>query len=272
MVSASVTVYTATVSYTGTVAHDPTIIQAPQLPNPPPAKQLSIQLQSSTSAVTGISIPQKGSFFSYSIEFSVITKSFGSCNTQETATLVDSLLGGVMISKDAGDINDPTQTPALLFTPKTLCTLPNISALGNDHPGIPFNDTTKLRLDIGKFGETTHGGNLLGSMLAMNHSERPSTYPPSAYFNELGSVVKAIANSPNIPSHNNLVAPSGIGSFVIPQDVFPDFLNHNSGAKIVIVAPYLNFTSTARQAGMPFLMFESNAASCGGFPGLSDSF
>lgn len=28
----------------------------------------------------------------------------------------------------------------------------------------------------------------------------------------------------------------------------------------------------AQQAGKPFLMFETNTASCGGFPGVSDSF
>lgn len=35
---------------------------------------------------------------------------------------------------------------------------------------------------------------------------------------------------------------------------------------------YLDSTNIAQQAGKPFLMFETNTASCGGFPGASDSF
>ena len=35
---------------------------------------------------------------------------------------------------------------------------------------------------------------------------------------------------------------------------------------------YLNSASLAQQAGKPLLMFETNTASCGGFPGVSDSF
>jgi hypothetical protein len=30
--------------------------------------------------------------------------------------------------------------------------------------------------------------------------------------------------------------------------------------------------SLAQAAGLPFIMFETNTASCGGFPGISDSF
>lgn len=55
-----------------------------------------------------------------------------------------------------------------------------------------------------------------------------------------------------------------------PQSVFADYLTHQSG--IGIVAPYLNSTAVAQAAGKPFLMFETNTASCGGFPGVSDSF
>jgi len=47
-------------------------------------------------------------------------------------------------------------------------------------------------------------------------------------------------------------------------------LNHTSG--INIIKPFLNASVVARAAGKPFLMFETNTASCGGFPGISDSF
>ena len=63
---------------------------------------------------------------------------------------------------------------------------------------------------------------------------------------------------------------AGFGPPADPQTVFPNYLNHTSGVNIV--APYLNSTLIAQAAGKPFLMFETNTASCGGFPGVSDSF
>jgi hypothetical protein len=41
---------------------------------------------------------------------------------------------------------------------------------------------------------------------------------------------------------------------------------------VSLIAPYLNSSNIAQSAGKPFLMFETNSASCGGFPGISDSF
>ena len=70
--------------------------------------------------------------------------------------------------------------------------------------------------------------------------------------------------------NDNCNAEYGIGSPVNVQDIFPAYLNHTAG--INIIQPYLNSTAIAQAAGKPFLMFETNTASCGGFPGLSDSF
>lgn len=52
--------------------------------------------------------------------------------------------------------------------------------------------------------------------------------------------------------------------------MFPTYLTHQSGQNIV--STYLNSTSYAQTVGKPFVMFETNTASCGGFPGVSDSF
>ncbi|KAI0937998.1 hypothetical protein AcV7_003315 [Taiwanofungus camphoratus] len=62
----------------------------------------------------------------------------------------------------------------------------------------------------------------------------------------------------------------GFGTPIDPQTVFANYLNHTSGQSIV--APYLNSTAIAQASGKPFLMLETNTASCGGFPGVSDSF
>ena len=48
------------------------------------------------------------------------------------------------------------------------------------------------------------------------------------------------------------------------------FLNHQAIASIG--EPYQNTSSIAISIGKPFIMFETNTASCGGFSALSDSF
>lgn len=50
----------------------------------------------------------------------------------------------------------------------------------------------------------------------------------------------------------------------------PSYLTHTAATSMV--APYLNSTAIAQANGLGFVMFETNTASCGGFPGLSDSF
>ncbi|KAJ6548770.1 hypothetical protein B0H19DRAFT_1221069 [Mycena capillaripes] len=55
-----------------------------------------------------------------------------------------------------------------------------------------------------------------------------------------------------------------------PQSVLPLYLTHD--AHTSLLQPYLNSTMFAQSVGKPFLMFETNTASCGGFLGVSDSF
>jgi hypothetical protein len=69
---------------------------------------------------------------------------------------------------------------------------------------------------------------------------------------------------------DNCGAAFGLGAVINPQDEFPNYLNHTSAKSIV--APYLNSSNIAQAAEKPFLMFETNTASCGGFPGISGSF
>lgn len=360
LVNASVTVYhqvpftdsttttsAASANYTGAAAYDPTVLTPPPVPAGL-TTQFGIQLSSSSATVQNLSIPQKGSFLGFSIEFTVVNQIFGvnatylqvpflnlmallreragevhirvGGNTQETAVLVDSLPGGVMITKEHGSITDVTATPTLLYTAEVIYTMANISALVNTKwfLGIPFNDTSNLRLGIAEVSEAVLSGPgyLLGFQVGNEpdlyaaHEVRPSTYAPSDYFNDFGILAAAVNNDNNIPVKNNLVAPSitgqwipesvwdtglvetyssslgalavehyptdncyatyGIGSPVIPQDVFQNFLTHASG--ISIIAPYLNSTSYAQATGKPFIMMETNTASCGGLPGISDSF
>ncbi|KAJ7826325.1 glycoside hydrolase family 79 protein [Mycena leptocephala] len=185
----------AAASYTGAAAYDPTILTPPPVPDPAPPTTFFQQL--SSAPVPGLSIPQSGYFFGFSVEFSVITKSVthrrlsqnstrlqvpflnlmsnvqargGSVrvrvggNTQDWATLEPSLPGGKILTKQAQDTANPTKTPALLYTEDALRMLANISTLVNVewYLGIPFNDTTDPRLGIAEAGEAILGDKLVG--------------------------------------------------------------------------------------------------------------
>jgi hypothetical protein len=57
---------------------------------------------------------------------------------------------------------------------------------------------------------------------------------------------------------------------VSAQDIFHEFLIHTG--VVEFIQPYLNSAGIAQAAGIPFMMQETNSASCGGIPGISDSF
>jgi len=52
--------------------------------------------------------------------------------------------------------------------------------------------------------------------------------------------------------------------------MLPTFLTHQSGQQIV--SEYLGSIAYAQTKGLPFIMLETNTASCSGFAGISDSF
>ncbi|KAI0659526.1 glycoside hydrolase family 79 protein [Cubamyces menziesii] len=341
------TSYAPGATYTGLAAYDPRILDPPPLPDPLPPNQFGIQLSASSSNVQGLSIPLSGAFFGFSVEMSVVTQVIGlngsfirpeflnlmslvaqragrvhvrvGGNTQETARMVQSLEDGKAIEKQQVDSNNPTQTPALLYTPEILYLLSNISSLVNVkwYLGVPLNDTSDLRLEIAEWGERILGDNLIGLQvgnepdLYQRHGHRPEGYGPYDYFGEFGEVVNAMKTL-NLPVTNNLIGPSlatgdwipedvwntgfipaytdsltalsvehypddncaaiyeGFGTPVDPQVEFAKYLNHTAGMSII--QPYLNSAMIAQQAGKPFIMFETNSASCGGFPGISTSF
>jgi hypothetical protein len=68
-----VTTTAASASYTGAASYDQTILTAPPPPNPPPPTQFNVELQTGGD-LSGLSIQQEGSFFGFSIEFSVTTQ------------------------------------------------------------------------------------------------------------------------------------------------------------------------------------------------------
>ncbi|KAJ7572751.1 glycoside hydrolase family 79 protein, partial [Mycena floridula] len=64
---------------------------------------------------------------------------------------------------------------------------------------------------------------------------------------------------------------AGIGPLRDPQDLFPNFLKHSAGKSVI--QPFINTPNAiAVPNKKPYIMMETNTASCGGFPGISDSF
>jgi hypothetical protein len=72
------------------------------------------------------------------------------------------------------------------------------------------------------------------------------------------------------PEDNCAVAFNTGGTVVDPQAAFPSYLTHVAAQNLV--NPYTASTGFAQSKGKPFIMFETNIASCGGFVGISDSF
>lgn len=67
-----------------------------------------------------------------------------------------------------------------------------------------------------------------------------------------------------------MYSPPGTPGVVDPQAIMPDYLNHNKVADLA--GAYTEDANEATKYGKPFIMFEMNSASCGGFPGISDTF
>ena len=79
-----------------------------------------------------------------------------------------------------------------------------------------------------------------------------------------------LTNDVSYPDDNCAALYSGFGDPKDPEAEFAKYLDHSMGVNTI--QPYLNSTAIAQQAGKPFIMFETNSASCGGFPGISTSF
>ncbi|KAG1744607.1 glycoside hydrolase family 79 protein [Suillus paluster] len=339
-----VTTTAASASYTGAASYDQSTLVAPAPPNPPPPTQFAVELQ--TGNASGLSIQQEGSFFGFSVEFSVTTQVLGlnssflqvpflnlmanlrqrggsvkvrvGGNTQETATLVNSTPDGAALEKDYGSSSNPTATPPLVFTSEIIKMMAEISALTNVYwyMGVPFNDTQHWRLQIAEVGEAMLGKYLIGLQagnepdLYSRHGHRPGSYSPQDYKDEFGLLIDAVNADSNIPNKNLLIGPNlagvwsppdiwqtgfatdfnqnlaglaveryptdncyaefGIGTPRYGQEMFPTYLTHQSGKDIVNEFP--GAPAYAQSVGKPFIMSETNTASCGGFPGLSDSF
>ncbi|KAH8828847.1 glycoside hydrolase family 79 protein [Flagelloscypha sp. PMI_526] len=329
-------------------AHNTTRLTPPGLPNPMPATNYFIQLQ--TGGTPGASMQLPSAWIGFSIEMSVANQVLGhnstliqvpflnlmqhivqrsggvnvrvGGNTQDYASLIPDLGDGRILEKDTAFITaNPTQTPPLLLSWDMLYLMANISTFTNVrwYLGIPFNDTN-FRLDIVDQGERILGDHLLGFQAGNEpdfygaHGHRDKSYSPQGYIDDLKALVQKMSDPRYDTAKRSLIAPSianangwtpkqlwdlglvdqlnenlkflaveryptdNCGAIFPdpnnpPKDIqatFPTFLSHQSPKDLV--GGYFEDSAFAQSKQKPFLMFETNTASCGGFPGISDSF
>ncbi|KAF8519367.1 glycoside hydrolase family 79 protein [Hysterangium stoloniferum] len=178
--------------------------------------------------------------------------------------------------------------------------------------GMPFNDTLNPRLGIAEYSQRILGKHLLGVQagnepdLYASHGGRPKDYSVTDYFQDFRRIIDAIGSNPNLQGDNILAGPSiccnynlsqlldagysdylhnlavltvehypdnncNIGKNIkTPQAIFQNYLTHDS--IVNTVAPYMGDARKAASVQKPLVMMETNTASCGGFPGISDSF
>jgi len=141
---------------------------------------------------------------------------------------------------------------------------------------------------------------------------RAANYTPDEYNQDWGTFLNDYISDPNIKNNTQFLAPSvccggnigwtpeqvfntgfldnydknlgyisvhhyptdncnGSGTAIEPQSLIGStFLNHGSVQSQI--STYLNSSQIAQARGKPFIMFETNTASCGGFSGVSDTF
>ncbi|KAF8995398.1 glycoside hydrolase family 79 protein [Cyathus striatus] len=342
----------AVAAVTTYAAYNDTVLTPPNITNLAPGNAFSVGVPSdvATASTQGLqlSIPHNGvGFWGFSIEMSVVNQVLGKNssflqvpflnlmanlversggvmvrvggNTQERATLVDSISDGRVISKETLDPTRTTRTPGVIYTTDLFYMMNNVSALTNVKwfLGIPFNDSSNWRLQIVEQGQPILGDNLLGFQAANEpdffvRNQMRDSYNEWDYVGEIGSLSDAIDTNPNIQKKDGiLIAPNlgttdwtlqnifdaglidkykdrlyslsvehypedncfvqfGSGTFHDPQETFPQYLTHQSGQGLAL--RYTDGTAMAASINKPFIMFETNTASCGGFQGISDTY
>ncbi|KAG8991071.1 hypothetical protein FRB90_001480 [Tulasnella sp. 427] len=219
---------------------------------------------------------------------------------------------GRTIEKYKGATAAPTETPEVHFTLDLLRVMAEISKHVNVNWffGIPFlrtnsDDNASL---VMQHAMSILGDKLLGLQLANEpdlygkHLKKWPEYSIADFFNETNYMIGDLpVQQPNIvgPSvccewtidevlnagymdqfsnqlnfidvmhypHHNCYGPPNNQD---PQELYPEYLNHQG--VVALASPYFPAANRALAGGKKFMMMETNTASCGGFPGISDSF
>ncbi|GAA94113.1 glycoside hydrolase family 79 protein [Mixia osmundae IAM 14324] len=87
----------------------------------------------------------------------------------------------------------------------------------------------------------------------------------AAYSTSLASV-----SVQHYPDNNCVAVGKSEGTAVVPQNVLQNYLNHTGAT--YLLDQYNTVVPVVQALSKPFHMLETNTASCGGFPGISDAF
>ncbi|KAJ7897684.1 glycoside hydrolase family 79 protein [Mycena olivaceomarginata] len=261
---------------------NPTTLSPPPLPTPSVLTTIPINLQNS--GTPNLGIKQKGSFIGFSIEMSVTNQVLGKNSTLIQVPFLNLIAN---IQQRAGSVmirvgGNTQRTPPLEFNRDLLYMMRNISGL---FVTTPFNTGIITAADeiLGDYLLGLQAGN--EPDMYNLHGHRGSTSRRAGRTRLAGDEHSGGAQhcqfrvdaracvelGAGIRATNCAATFGGPGANVTdPQSVLPLYLTHD--AHTHLLAPYLNSTMYAQSVGKPFLMFETNTASCGGFLGVSDSF
>ncbi|KAJ7574780.1 glycoside hydrolase family 79 protein [Mycena floridula] len=291
----------------------------PAPPSPLPPMQFNIAVENN--APSGVSINQEAGFLGFSVEMSVANQILGKNssliavpflnlmsaltersgrvnirvggNSQEQATLVDSLPNGRVLAKASREgPSTPTNTPTLDYTLDLLILMRSISDLVNIRWYLVANEP---------------------DLFAKDARARPENWTVNDYIGEIRTFIAGVNDDAAITDKSMLMGPSLSGNGLFhesdvwaagfldadildrmsyltveryldencelffggniknPQDLFPNFLTHE--ATKGLISQFLETPNTvAIPNRKPYIMMETNTAACGGFPGISDSF
>ncbi|KAF7358218.1 Glyco-hydro-79C domain-containing protein [Mycena venus] len=170
------------------------------------------------------------------------------------------ILGDYLLGFQAGNEPDMYSIPSHGHRPATYSP--------NDYSGEFSNLLTQI--DATNSDPTGQGkAKLIGPNIA-NFNWKPEDVWNTGFVDTFDSNLAYLAVE-KYPRDNCAAAYGGPNAVITdPQTIINLYLTHD--AHTTLLAPYLNSTMYAQTKNKPFLMFETNTASCGGFLGISDSF
>ncbi|KAJ3711073.1 glycoside hydrolase family 79 protein [Lentinula guzmanii] len=287
-----------TSSYTGAAAYNSTTFEPPALPDPLPSLSLDLNIQTNPSS-SGLSITQSGAFMGFSVEMSVANQVFPFLNILATilqrSGTVRVRIGGnsqdTASQKDLSGVTNPTETPPLVFTPDLMYMMRNMY--------IEFRRCSLVCWSVFNPLSDYRIGNEPDLYAA--HGHRSSSYSQYDYVGELGSVIDDMSQYSDLSVAQNLLLIPSVSGTWTPEDVWdtgvidtygsniawmsvehyptdncyvqygtgtprndtelwPTYLMHTSAQSLI--QPYLNSTAYAQSKSKPFIMSETNTASC----------
>ncbi|KAF8756886.1 Glycoside hydrolase family 79 protein [Rhizoctonia solani] len=220
-------------------------------------------------------------------------------NSQDQSYLVSSESipnNGVISKQKQAGATTPTETPDVVFSSDLLTMMKNIGDLvnANFYFGLNFfnpdNETNAVL--VAQTAEKILGDRLLGFQLGNepdlygSHGRRNSSYSMENYMNDYQTMINDL-NGASLSNNQILIGPSTCcnwnetdifnldnckinGNVHDPQETFASYIGH--GSVTGLAAQYVTSSQMVQAAGKPFVLMETNTASCGGFPGISDSF